>query len=226
MQKELSDYITKARANDMSNDVIKQELLKAGWAESDVNNALELSVPIAPTAPLAPEPNNTSGIYRHFSHPLNSIGYFLSLVSLAILIYSICYVFLTTISFYFPEQGKLDESFFSMGSLDTFLNRMASALAGVIISAPLYIAITFFSRKYEENYSLIRKSFSRKFHLFATIIITFLIIIGYFVWFLYSLLLNEVSLNKFMTFIAIAGANIIPFIYYLIQLKEDRKYEN
>lgn len=61
---ELSQYITQARATGMSDDVIRTELLKAGWQVADVNEAIPARIPsfapvVAPTEPVPAKPKRS-----------------------------------------------------------------------------------------------------------------------------------------------------------------------
>jgi len=219
---EIDKFVKESLDKGHSKEEIRKSLVSAGWNEADINNALDNKNDL-----VAPSPNQlANNDYKHFSHPLNSIGYLIALISFFISVFAICYVFATAINFYIPEQNTLSEAIIAPGSVEQFLSTMASALAAVVVATPIYIAILSFSRKYEEKYPPIRKSFARKIYVFLIAIGTFCVAIGYAVWFIYNLLLGEYSNNKFLNFIIIFLVNLIPFIYYLLQLRDDRQVAN
>jgi hypothetical protein len=220
MNPELNKYITQAKAKGLDDERIKAQLIEAGWTLNDIDVALGgdiLSVP---------KPNQTlvqNNDYKHMSHPLNSVGYIICLVFSLLSIFSISYIFVTAINFYMPEQVNTSSGLISTDSLSLFLDILASALATVVVTMPIYLVITYFLRKYEVKYTPVRKSYSRKILLFVVTLITFWTMVGYGMWFLYNLFLGDFSFNKLLVLFSIIFVNAIPFGFYFVQLKNDRQ---
>lgn len=223
MNPALSKYITQAREKSLKDDEIIANLSEAGWEERTIKSALK-GEPNVPTPNLDYSSTSIEDDYRHLSHPLNTIGYIITLILLSLTISSLCYIFITAINFYFPEQGSFASGgYFSIGGLNSFLSVAAYALASIIIATPVYLVINYYLRKYEIKLPKIRKSYARRLLVFAVALVTFWVMIGYGVWFLFSLFLGEFTVNKLLTFLTIVIINAVPFAYYLIQLKNDRQ---
>lgn len=227
---DVNKFITDSLQKGYTIEKIRESLVSAGWDISYINKVLDNQTGFNEL--VAPSPGaNTSEEYKHFSCPLYSIGYLIGLISFFISFFAMYYLFATATSFYFPDRrdpSRLSPrpSFITIDYLDWFFYVITFTFAAVVVATPIYVIVLFFTRKYESVYPLIRRSYSRKFHIFAILIVTFISTVGSAIGFVFNLLSENLSTGRFLNFFVLFTVSIIPFIYYLLQTKDDNKVKN
>ena len=101
---------------------------------------------------------------------------------------------------------------------------MILSLATFIIALPVYILTIWFLRSDENKRPIIRKSWSRKGSAFIIILFTFGYCIGSLVWIVYAAISQQVTMNDILKFVVYFILNLLPLVYYFLQLKNDKKY--
>lgn len=215
---ELADYIKKARAKKLSEEKIKNMLVEYGWALSDIEEALQKDDELTPPSPnqskvLPIHKNNT--MWDTFEHIL----LFISLYVMAGAIALILHFFVdkwspgisTNIYGYFPSSSDWD------------LTMFRGYLASLIVSMPLFIYFFLQIAKRTAQNPNLRELKSRKILIYITLTGTFIIMLFNIISIVYNFLGGNVSLNFLLNFIISISVSGIIFVYYSLQVKEDRK---
>lgn len=230
MDQDIKKYIQKAQSKGLSDKEIQQNLLNAGWDKSSINEALGLEEDL-----IVPKPktlNNNAEIsqkseYRHLSYPLNSILYIISFILLLISIYSGIVVSNNAIEYFMPKNIVLDSpTGYGSGistSTEELYRTTTIAFAFLVISLPAYLGINAFLRSEESKRSIVRKSWARKISYFLIILNTFLFCIGAPVWLVWLIVTQDFATGDFLKFMINFSLNMLPLIYYFLQLRDDKK---
>lgn len=208
----IADYITQARSTNLSDAVIKENLLKAGWQEADVVASL---TPVAPGIPV-PTPDNkvenpgSGTMWDSFQHILLFISLYVMATSIALIIHDFIDRFMpgirTGYNFGYSSSGLLQ-----------------GETAALIVSFPLFAFFFSIITKRTQANPATRNLRWRKFLIYLTLIITFIIVLANVISLVYSLLGGNVTLNFFLHFLDTITVSGVVFAYYLGQVKEDRK---
>jgi len=218
---ELQKYIKDSLDKGSSKEEIKKSLIDRGWDHHDVEIALNMndSDNLIP----APPSGSSSNEYRHLSNPLNSIVYIISFLLILTVIYSGMLAFGVAVDYYFaPQTDQNVLGYYS--TYDTLYQTMTLSLATFIISLPIYLLTVWFLRSDENKRPIIRKSWSRKGSAFIVILFTFGYCLGSLIWIVYTTITQQVSSNDLIKFSVYFILNLLPLVYYFMQLKDDKKY--
>ncbi len=211
----LQNYITKAKSKNIPDNQILHNLITAGWNENEVRAALnpadDLEIPIPPESSSTPV-HNTS-MWDAFEHILLFISLYVMTLAISLTLHYF-------VDKYFPKISSLEDISSENTFYDTLLRGYLSAL---IVSTPLFIYFFLKITKRTQVYPPLRQLKSRKFLIYLTLVVTFLILIGNAISTVYGLLSGNVTLNFFMHLIVTALVCGIIFTYYLNQVKEDRR---
>lgn len=211
MVAELSTYITTARGKNVPDDEIKNQLIAAGWPSDQVTAALSPSS----TLPVPPPPPSIAhvGMWVGFL-------YILFFVSLYVLATAIGGIYDVWVDKAIPDLGT-GNSFVSDFFDNTTL--VQGYLAGIIVSYPLFMTFLILLKKQLTKQPLVANLRSRKILIYITLIGTFLIMLGNVIATIFDFLTGTVTnnvLGHLCVTILIAGS---IFIYFLSEVKHDRK---
>lgn len=108
--------------------------------------------------------------------------------------------------------------------MGTFYNSyiIRGALAALIVAYPFFAFLFLKVSKRTNEFPSLRTLRSRKFLIYLTLIITFLIGIGNIIRGVYSFISGEISLNFILNLSVTLLTSGSVFFYYLTQVKEDR----
>lgn len=207
---ELVKYIESARAKQMSDDVIKMQLIKAGWNESEVSEVLKPSLKVDDS--LIPPPVPRIGMWVSFQYVLLFISLYIWTISLGGIAYHATDRLI---------KDPLDRSAPSMGGLDNPV--MKGYLAAIIVAYPIFVLLFLRLKKLSYEKPFTKSLGSRKALIYLTLVITFLILITHLIAIIYGVLDGDIkgrSIAHFIITLSIAGS---VFFYLLHDVREDRK---
>ncbi|MCX7997117.1 MAG: DUF5671 domain-containing protein [Patescibacteria group bacterium] len=221
---ELNTYVRMARQKGVSEAEMKRDLRSAGWLDRDIDLAIRKNPLIPPPKP--PEgyrgapvvPGGMASIssptmWDAFEHVLM----FISLYVLATAFALVLHLFVDRWIPGVPDNPYRDPTNAQLGMLRGYM-------AALIVSYPLF---SFFflriSGRTAKN-PLIRAIPARKFLIYLTLVVAFLIVTGNIVSMIYTFLNGNVTLNFFLHFLVTTSVSGAVFAYYLQQVKEDRAY--
>jgi hypothetical protein len=221
VNQEIIGYIKKSREENLTDEVIKENLEKVGWQKNDVENAFfYLNSPGIPLPPQsgAPIPTNTPtlttnhSMWDAFEHILLFISMYVFAMATAILMH-------TYVDYYFPENLFTPSSYRSSISNGIIL----SSLSAIIVSFPLFAFLFLrITKRTKQNPSL-RNLRSRKALIYLTLIVAFLIMLGYLIATVYGFISGNISFNFLLHFGVTVLISGLIFVYYLNEIKEDRR---
>lgn len=125
---------------------------------------------------------------------------------------------------WFPNATFLGNQYTYQASLESIEHQLIRGyLAALIVSYPLFVALFLYTSKRIIQNPPLRSSKSRRFLIYVTLILTFVIVLSNIISIVFGLLNGNVSLNFIMHFLVTVGISGLIFGYYFNQIKEDRK---
>lgn len=207
--KSLLDYIDQAKAKNISDDQILDNLVKAGWSKVDVLEALSsLQLPV-PSPSKSDSYSPSHGMWDAFQHIIMFISLYVSATSLALILHFY-------VDAYFPGIGRMGYP----AKNQTLLNGYYSAL---IVSLPVFITLFYQITKKTKLNPVIKNLNSRKKLIYLTLIITFITVLSNLSSIIFNFLSGNVTLNFFLHFLVTVGISSLIFSYYISQVIQDRK---
>lgn len=219
MTTDLSSYIQQLRAQNTSDATIKKTLIDAGWDEAMVNDGLSGKSPVPPPPPPPngkPVAKPQTGMWDAFEHILMFISLYGMTLALSFLIH-------IYIDKWFPgvSASGTRQTYDTYDTFRTFI--INCSLATLLVNYPLFAFFHLNIKHRTFQNPVIRSLPSRKFLIYFTLVVTFLIAVGNVINAIFQLLSGNITSNFLMhlgTTLVIAG---IVFVYYLLQVMEDRK---
>ncbi|MBI2595937.1 hypothetical protein HYW46_04355 [Candidatus Daviesbacteria bacterium] len=207
---ELIKYITQARTQKVTDEQIKAHLIKSGWSEHDVNEAL---APSTPGINLPPPPVPQFGMWVSFQYILLFICLYVSFTSLGgILHHAVDQLIKDSI-----DRTTLNY----LSYADNWL--LKGYIAGIIVTFPVFAALFLLLKHQLITKPGIRNLRARKVLIYLTLVGTFIIMISHLISTIYGFLGGTTSTRSFahlgVTFL-VAGS---IFVYLLNEVREDRK---
>ena len=203
---ELESYIKSARAQGLSDDAIKANLVKAGWQERDVLMVLTPSAS-APASIPVPAPTHP-GMWVTFQYLLLFITLYVSAVSLGGLLY------------YWADKLIPDPSGSIYTAVGTYL--LPGYLSALIVAFPIFAILFMVLKRNLIAHPEIKGIRARQTLFYITLVITFIIIMSYVISIIYGLLSGDVTglaIAHFLITLLIAG----PIFWYLLtEVRADR----
>jgi len=211
------EYIKKSKQQKISETEIRNQLLKSGWLEEDIQKAFDFVNNIQPLIPPVPPPHKSTtltsdfGIWITFAHILLFISLYAMTISLGTLLNQF-------VDIWIPPAMQ------SSYPIPTFYDyTIKISLATLIVSWPFFsLLFLYITRKTTEN-PIIRNIRSRKLLIYLTLIVTFIIVLANLIGTVFSFLNGSVTANFLAHFSVTVGISSIVFIYLFNQVKHDRK---
>jgi uncharacterized membrane protein YhaH (DUF805 family) len=122
MNQEVQDYIKKAHEAGMTDEQIKQELLKVGWRQNDIDQEFSDTIP-----PITPTPLSTSAPTQNIRQDNKSIFYY----------------YLLTFKKYFVFKGRARRKEYWSFFLINFIISFLLAIIGIFIKDKSILSMTF-----------------------------------------------------------------------------------
>lgn len=202
----LSEYIKICKDNNVSDNVICDNLVDAGWNKKIVNKALAGNIDV----PTPPENSKGShSMWDAFEHILMFISMYIFAFSLGLLL------------FYFVDKAFPEISEYSYTYDDS--SEFIGYLSALIVSFPLFSFFFVRITKKTITNPNIRNLLIRKLIIYGTLIIAFVTILIQIISLIYNFLDGNIDFNFVLKFLTISSITTVIFTYYLNQIKEDRK---
>lgn len=217
---ELEKYINAARERKVSDEVIKSELIKSGWSESDVLEALTSKPSTGIDVPPPPVPR--FGMWVAFQYILLFISLYVTATAVSSILHYAVDDFIRDPldkTGYDRYSGFAGFDYFSL----LFGDQLLILLAALIVAFPIFGALFLIVKKEAIAKPAIRGLKTRKILIYITLVITFLILVGHLIGTIYSFLSGTVTtriLAHLVVTFAITGS---IFAYLLREVWEDRK---
>jgi len=209
----LIKYVVDARKLNIGDEEIKNNLLKSGWNENDINMALSNNQLPIPT-PLIP------GVVVGSHNMWDAFQHIIMFISLYVAATSIGLILLYYVDIWFPAVNNILGSYVNHVYGKSLLTGYYSAL---IVSLPVFVLLFAEISRKTKNNPVIRDLRTRKKLIYLTLIITFIIVLEKLSSIIYKFLNGNVTLNFVMHFLVIVGISGSIFVYYLGQVSQDRK---
>lgn len=217
---EIEAYITKAKSEGTPIETIKTNLLSVGWSPAQVDSILNTQGFLG--IPLPPSQATVSKV--HYGSMWDSFEHILMFISMYVLYISFALMLHLYIDRWVPG---VNSDIFGGSSYASFNDSLLRGyMAALIVSFPLF---SYFFLKITKNTKAnptIRNLGSRKFLIYATLIITFIVVLTNVVQAVFGFLNGNVTFNFILHFLDTVGISSIIFIYYLGQVKEDRNNQH
>jgi hypothetical protein len=201
---DLEKYLQTAREQKLSDMEIKSQLVKSGWDEKIVADAL---TPKAPIISVPPPPAPRFSMWVAFQYIIMFIALYVSATSLGgLLNYAVDKLF--------PDNAY--NTFYSSKYL------INGYIAALIVAFPIFAVLFVVLNKQALQQPFVKQFRARKQLIYFTMVVTFIIMIWHLIATVYSFLNGQTttsSLGHFGVTLIVAGT---IFFYLLFQVKEDR----
>lgn len=206
-------YISKLRSMNVSDEIIKEQLLKSGWQQTEVQEAL---MPVSPSVQtvLPPPPVPRFSMWISFQYVLLFVTLWISSTSLG-------GIWNYAIDKHIPDalaqSAGYDYSYIMGNTL------LQGYLAALIIASPFFVALFFYLNKQVENNPGIRNIKTRKLLMYFTIVVNFLYMISMLISTVFGFLSATVSMRTLphlLVNLVIPGSICL---FLLQEVSEDRK---
>ncbi len=208
---DLLKYIEAARAQKVPDETTKAQLIKSGWSEHDVTDALTPSSASGPSLPPPPVPQ--FGMWVSFQY---------------IILFICLYVWATSFGGILHHgvdkliKDELDNTSLNYyGSVDDWL--LKTYIAGISVAFPIFALLFIVLKRQLLNKPAVKNLRARKILIYLTLVGTFLIMLGHVIMTIFNFLGGNTSMRSLghlgVTFL-VAGS---IFVYLLNEVREDRK---
>lgn len=217
MTETIEQYIERLRSQNVSDDEIRKNLISAGWNERDVNKVLTPPPPSHSSDSIPPPPSKgTHSMWDAFEHILLFISLYVLATSIALILH-----------FFVDEQLPAIEVQRSYSYLTSSwkYSLLRGYNAALIVAYPLFAFFFWRVTKRTLANPSLRNLRSRKFLIYLTLVIAFIIMISNIIATIYSFLNGNLTMNFIMHIIITLVVTAVVFGYYLEQVHEDRAYE-
>lgn len=206
---DLDNYIKTAKGQGIPDDKIKETLVKSGWSEVEVDEALSIKDSTGEHLPPPPVPH--FGMWVAFQYVILFVSLYISSLAFAgVAHYTVNKLIPDTLeraTYYFSENDYL----------------LRWYLASLIVAFPIFAAMFLILKRQTINKPMIKNIRARKQLIYITLTVTFLIMVIDLIKTIYDFLNGAVttrSLANFVVTVIISGS---IFLYFLFEVREDRK---
>lgn len=209
-QNSLQEYIAAARGKGVTDDQIRQTLLKTGWKSEDVDRAIN---PIGEDSTLpVPPPAVHFGMWVGFLYVILFISLYVSATSLGGILHS-----------WVDEAIK--DNLDAAGAVSQYVGQylMQYYLASLIVGFPIFAALFLVLKNQTIKNPTVKSLRIRKILIYITLIGTFLIMLGHLILTVYNFLGGSITARASAHFgvtLLVAGS---IFVYFLVDVLGDRK---
>ena len=206
---ELEKYIKAAKEKGISEEIIKSQLIKTGWPEHEVTEALSPQAQNSVNLPPPPVPQ--FGMWIAFQYVILFITLYASATSLGGILHD-------AVDRYIPDL--LSKTYTLPGFNDTLLKIY---LAAIIVTFPVFAILFVTLKKQVLEKPAVRNLRARKQLIYITLVGTFIIMVIHLISTIYGFLNGSATIRSLAHFgvtVLIAGS---IFLYFLNEVREDRK---
>lgn len=202
----LKTFIAHARKKGLDHQTIRMLLLSSGWKEKDIAEALteetlDMAIPMPPDA---------GGARDAFFHLLAFVALYTTVICTSIL-------FFNYINYWFPDVT----AGYYVGDTSWMSSTIRWAMAGVIVSYPLYVWMNRILLKEMQKHTEKAASGVRRWLTYLTLFVTAAALMADVITLVFYLLDGEISIRfllKVLVVLALAG---MSFMYYFLSLRFD-----
>lgn len=209
---ELVKYIASARQQNISDDSIKNELIKQSWPQQDVLEALSPSSAPVPTIPAPPVPH--FGMWVAFQYIILFITLYIS---------ASCFAGILHFAADKHISDTLDNINFSKSEFASTI--LMGYIAGIVVSYPIFAFLFIRLKQQTIQKPGVRNFRTRKLLMYITLVGTFLLMMGNLIMIIYSFLMGTATTRAFAHFVITVLVAGSIFGYLLHEVREDRKLE-
>ena len=212
--KQITQYVADARLHGMNDEMIREELMKSGWGQADINDAFQLRAPMAPTVPALQSPAAPGAAQVSMWVAFQYAICFICLYITAIALNSICGAIIDQ---WIPNPAMFSNYYSGTGGL-----QIQFQLASLIVAAPIFVGFFMVVRRQIRKNPSVRALPLRKGVIYITLFIASIIVIADLIWNIYEFLSADFSANgllHLLVLVLIAGS-VIAYLSY--DIKEDR----
>lgn len=219
MSTDLLSYIQQLRAQNTPDATIKKTLVDAGWDEVMVNDTLIGKSPVPPPPP--PPSGKTvtkpqTGMWDAFEHVLMFVSLCSMATAASLLIHSYIDKWAPGITAYGSRSTQ--------SSYDGFRTIIINcSIATLLVTYPLFAFFHLNIKQRTKKNPSIKSLLSRKFLIYLTLVVTFLIAVGNIIGAIYAMLNGNITVNFLLHLTATLTISGIIFLYYLLQVMSDRE---
>ncbi|HSW47554.1 MAG TPA: DUF5671 domain-containing protein [Candidatus Saccharimonadales bacterium] len=216
----ITDYIKKSQSEEKSEIEIRSNLAQAGWDGKSIDDGFHAinntnAVPTPPSDVPRP-PTGYANMWDAFEHILMFISLYFMSTAFAMLLHQFT-------DKWAPGVANTTSYYGYFGLTNYYDWILKSSLACVMVTFPLFAYFHLDLNKRTLKNPLLRSIRVRKQLIYFTLIITFLILVKKIIETIFNLLNGDVSMNFVLHLIITVAVSGAVFIFYLHQVKEDRK---
>jgi hypothetical protein len=208
---DIKKYIAYARKNNKTDDEIKSALIEAGWPHDQAESALGND-----EEEIKPPPYNPPLPVTSAFHMWDTFENILLFVSLFVLATAINFILSVYIDRWLPKF-----QYNTFPSYDSTL--LYNSLSAIIVTYPLFSFFFLDIEKRNIKNKFLHNLKSRKFLIYITLIITFVIMLFSIISIISNFLNGEVSNNALAHFLVTIIIFGVIFTYYLWQVIQDKR---
>ena len=212
---QLLQYITSAKEKNIPETQIKQNLLNAGWKEGVINDAFNSTSSIPVPQPPSQQTKSDYSWWDAFEHILLFISMYVFALFFTLTLLFIIDHYLPKIETYPSTYGQV----YNNMKYDMLRGFMAPLIVSYPIFVFLFLDVT--SRTLKSPY--LRSLRLRKFLIYLTLVITFVISLINITATVSSFLNGNLTINWICNFLTIITVCSTIFFYYFFQIKGDRE---
>lgn len=206
----LEQYIKVAREQKISDLDIKTQLVKTGWPDSEIDQALNPKT--SPSLPMSPPPIPQFGMWVAFQYVIFFIALYVSATSLGGLVHHM-------VDTYIIDAVNTINRY--SGGFNDFM--LKGYIAALIVSFPIFAYLFLVLKRLTIKNHAVKNLKARKLLIYITMVGTFIIMLIHLISTIFNFLDGRTTMNSLahlgVTFI-IAGS---IFGYLLHEIQEDRK---
>ena len=175
--------------------------------------------------PPAPPPTSDMGVKipQQKGSMWDAFEHILLFISLYVLATTVALALLTFVDRWFPYVD--DTSSYSVWNGDWQKSLLRGYISAIIVSYPVFSFFFYRVTKRTLANPALRLLKSRKILIYLTLVITFIIMLGYIIGTIFSMLNGNITMNFVFRLFVILGISGFIFTYYLYQVREDRHYD-
>jgi hypothetical protein len=210
----LEKYIAEARSKNISDELLREKLVKSGWPVDEVDSGLKPTT--ADSLDLPPPPVPHFSLWVTFQYVILFITLYVSATSFAGILHH-------GVDTAVPDRLSTSNPYDVMGFGLFYDSLLKGYIAGILVTFPVFGYLFVVLRQQLVTTPGVRNLKARKNLIYATLVVTFVIMIGHLIGTIYGFLNGTTTLRS----LGHLGVNFLVagsiFYYLLGEVKEDRK---
>lgn len=203
---EQNEFVKSALAAGIDREKIKSALLQAGWAEDEVESALQQYAEVEFPVPV-PKPRRSGTAKEAFLYLATFVTLYMTAISLGIVLTGL-------VGFLVPDRVHDPYS----GS-DWQVEAILAAVANIIVALPIFV---FLSRSHIKRYPTDpdrRRSVVRRWLTYMTMFVSFTVVLGVLAMTVFNVLTGELALRFVLNVLIVVAISVTVFLFYRWELR-------